>query len=146
QGGTFTTFITRLDATAPTNPFNPDTNSFPGFNSMRLAWTANHPTDPRHFYPGLAESWDWHEDYTELVVELNPEATWSDGEPVTSDVVFVSANSSHTRAPRAHILQPAAAGSASDAEVIDEHTIQFTQDPEEPTGTFINGILDMTIV
>lgn len=146
QGGTFTTFITRLDATAPTNPFNPDSNSFPGFNSMRLAWTANHPTDPRHFYPGLAENWEWDENFTEVVVELNPEATWSDGEPVTTDDVMISSNIAYTRGSGAHILQPGAAGSVSDAEVIDEHTIQFTQDPEEPTGTFINGILDMTIV
>ncbi|HLS14014.1 MAG TPA: ABC transporter substrate-binding protein [Beutenbergiaceae bacterium] len=146
QGGTFTTFITRLDATAPTNPYNPDGNSFLGFNSMRLAWTANHPTDPRHFYPGLAENWEWNDDFTELVVELNPEAVWSDGEPVTTEDVVVSSNIAYTRGSGAHILQPGAAGSVSDAEVIDEHTIQFNQDPEEPTGTFINGILEMVVV
>lgn len=146
QGGTFTTFISRLDATAPTNPYNPDGNSFLGFNSMRMAWTANHPTDPRHFYPGLAENWEWTDDFTELVVELNPEATWSDGEPVTTEDVVVSSNIAYTRGSGAHILQPGAAGTVSDAEVVDEHTIRFTQDPEEPTGTFINGILDMTIV
>jgi peptide/nickel transport system substrate-binding protein len=146
QGGTYTTIVTRLDATAPPNPFNPDTNSFLGFNSMKLAWTANHPTDPRHFYPGLAESWDWNDDFTELTVRLHPDATWSDGTPVSTDDVLVSSNIAYTRGSGAHILQPGAAGSLSEAEVVDEHTLVFTQDPTEPRGTFINGILDMIIV
>ncbi len=46
-------------------------------------------THPPAFAPDLATSWEWSEDHLVLTFHLNPEATWSDGVPVTSeDVVF----------------------------------------------------------
>ncbi|WP_158542838.1 ABC transporter substrate-binding protein [Phytoactinopolyspora halophila] len=146
RGGVYTTIVTQLDATAPPNPFNPDTNSFLGYNAMRLAWVKNHPTDPSDFYPGLASEWEVSDDNLELTVTLHPEATWSDGTPVTSDDVVLSANIAYTRGSGAFILDPGAAGAASDVEVIDDKTLRFTQDPDNPTGEFVNGIMDMTIV
>ena len=44
---------------------------------------------PPTFAPALAESWSWSEDHLELTLDLDPDARWSDGVPITSrDVVF----------------------------------------------------------
>ena len=44
---------------------------------------------PPSFAPALARSWSWSEDHMQLTVELDPDARWSDGVPITSrDVVF----------------------------------------------------------
>ncbi len=44
---------------------------------------------PPSFAPALAQSWSWSDDHMELTLELDPEARWSDGVPITSrDVVF----------------------------------------------------------
>jgi len=44
---------------------------------------------PPSFAPALAESWSWSEDHLELTLELDPDARWSDGVPITArDVVF----------------------------------------------------------
>jgi peptide/nickel transport system substrate-binding protein len=43
---------------------------------------------PTGYYPQLASSWSWKDHGTELVVNLNPKAKWSNDTPVTSqDVV-----------------------------------------------------------
>lgn len=139
RGDVYTTIIKQLDATAPPNPFNPDGNSFLGYNSMRLAWVKNHPTSPTEFYPGLAEEWEVSDDNLELTVHLHPDATWSDGTPVTAADVVTSSHIAYTRGSGAFILSPGAAGAASDVEVIDDKTVRFTQDPENPTREFVNG-------
>ncbi|WP_166348542.1 ABC transporter substrate-binding protein [Phytoactinopolyspora limicola] len=113
---------------------------------MRLAWVKNHPTSPTEFYPGLASEWEVSDDNLELTVTIHPDATWSDGTPVTAEDVVVSSNIAYTRGSGAFILDPGAAGAASDIEVVDDKTIQFTQDPENPTREFVNGIMNMTIV
>jgi peptide/nickel transport system substrate-binding protein len=146
RGGVYTTIGNQLDATAPPNPFFPQGNSYFGYNSMRLGWVKNHPTNPSEFYPGLASEWEVAPDNSTLTVTIHPDATWSDGTPVTAEDVVVSSNIAYTRGAGAFILSPGAAGTASDVEIIDDKTVQFTQDPENPTSTFINGIMDMVIV
>jgi peptide/nickel transport system substrate-binding protein len=45
--------------------------------------------DGRSLEPGLASSWEYSDDATQLAIELNPEANFSDGSPVTAtDVAF----------------------------------------------------------
>ena len=42
-----------------------------------------------HILPNLAESWDWNDDGTELIINLRKGIKWSDGMPFTAeDVVF----------------------------------------------------------
>lgn len=44
---------------------------------------------PPSFEPSLARSWSWSEDHLVLTIELDPEARWADGVPITAqDVVF----------------------------------------------------------
>jgi peptide/nickel transport system substrate-binding protein len=44
---------------------------------------------PPSFAPALARSWSWSDGGLELVVNLDPDARWSDGTPITArDVVF----------------------------------------------------------
>ncbi|MEP6692541.1 MAG: peptide ABC transporter substrate-binding protein, partial [Gemmatimonadaceae bacterium] len=46
-------------------------------------------TDPAHFAPQLARSWDWARDSLSVVFHLDPAARWHDGPPVrASDVRF----------------------------------------------------------
>jgi peptide/nickel transport system substrate-binding protein len=51
-----------------------------------LRWPMD-PSDP--VQPGLAESWEWNEDGTELTLNFREGLRWSDGEPFTvDDVIF----------------------------------------------------------
>ena len=44
---------------------------------------------PPSFAPALARSWSWSDDHLALTVDLDPDARWSDGAPITSeDVIF----------------------------------------------------------
>lgn len=44
---------------------------------------------PPSFAPSLARSWTWSDNHLELTLELDPDARWSDGVPITArDVVF----------------------------------------------------------
>ena len=44
---------------------------------------------PPSFAPALATGWSWSADHMELTLDLDPDALWSDGVPITSrDVVF----------------------------------------------------------
>ena len=141
-GGTFTVVQDRLDNTAPPNPFAPSGNSFAGYTSMQLAWPKNDLTDPNKFYPALAEDWDIRKNGNELTVHLRPDAKWSDGKPVTAQDVELSVQIAYTRGTGAFALTPGAAGAAREVEVLDDKTIRFTQDPENPANTFVRGVFD----
>ncbi|MBL4682639.1 MAG: hypothetical protein JKY88_18215 [Pseudomonadales bacterium] len=69
------------------------------YTSLSLA--GRHP-DEFEFYPGLAESWAVDEENKTVYVKLNPEASWSDDVPVTSDdfmFMFFFNQSSYIVAP-----------------------------------------------
>ena len=53
--------------------------------AMRLAWRHQDEFD---FVPGLADEWAIGEDGRTIYVRLDPKATWSDGERVTTDDFF----------------------------------------------------------
>lgn len=145
-GGTFTTIIETIDENAPVNPFAAPTNSYPAFNSMTLGYGKNHLTDPNEHFPGLAAEWEVAEDQSEITIHLQPDAKWSDGEDVTADDVVTSAKIAFTRGSGAFILTPGAAGSVSDIEIIDDKTVKFAQTSENPTNTFVRGVLGIIVV
>lgn len=45
-----------------------------------------------NFIPWLAKSWDWSSDKKTLTIHLQPNANWSDGQPITSDDVLFTIN------------------------------------------------------
>jgi peptide/nickel transport system substrate-binding protein len=58
------------------------------YPSLAIEQTDYH-RHPPSFEPSLAESWSWSEDHLVLTIELDPDARWADGVPVTAkDVVF----------------------------------------------------------
>ena len=105
----FTAIQTNIDANAPINPYNQSTNSFQGYNAMKLGWPKNSLTDANAFYPGLAASWTETPDHLKLTIKLQPNAKWSDGKPVTADDVKTSAAMSFSQGGGAFAVAPGAA-------------------------------------
>lgn len=102
SGGTYTTIdgTKQINASAPTNPFNPVGSVFNGYNGMALAWPKNDPTDPNRFYPAIARSWTAAPDGSAVVIHLQPNARWSDGKPLTSEDVRVSIGLAYSQGVR----------------------------------------------
>ena len=58
------------------------------YPSLAIEQTDYH-IHPPSFEPALARSWSWSDDHLVLTLELDPDARWSDGVPITADdVVF----------------------------------------------------------
>ena len=79
---------------------------------------------PPTFAPALAESWSWSEDHLELTLELDPDARWSDGVPITSrDVVF---SWKAQISPELDWLFASAKNDISSVEALDDHRVRVT--------------------
>ncbi|QIG39495.1 ABC transporter substrate-binding protein [Microbacterium sp. 4R-513] len=70
--------------------------------------------------PGIASEWTYNDDNTQLTIALNPEATFSDGEPVTADDVAFSVQTWQDGPNYGAVY-----GGIEGTEVIDDHTIRF---------------------
>ncbi|TKK87596.1 ABC transporter substrate-binding protein [Herbidospora galbida] len=147
EAGVYTTIdgAKQIDATAPINPFNPQGNTFLGYDAMSLAWPKNDPVDPNQFYPGIAQSWTTTPDQSEVVVHLQPNAKWSDGKPVTSQDVKTSIGLAYTQGGTAYAVDPKAAGAAADVIVVDPHTVKVTQGANK-SNTFLRNVLSTVVV
>ncbi|GAA2874647.1 ABC transporter substrate-binding protein [Streptosporangium fragile] len=148
-GGVYTTVDAikpGIDVNAPINPYNPKGNAFRGFNAQWLGWTKNHLTDPNQFYPGVAESWEIAPDQSSITIRLHPDGKWSDGRPITAEDVKFSIGLAYTQGGTAYALDPAAAGAASDIEIVDDRTIKITQAAENPSVTFVRGVMETFVV
>ncbi|MER7499572.1 ABC transporter substrate-binding protein [Nonomuraea pusilla] len=148
-GGLFTTIdVNRpgLDASAPANPYNPKGNSFSAFNAMKIGWVKNHLTDPNQALPGIAASWEIAPDNSSITLHLQPNAKWSDGQPVTAEDVKLSIGIAYTQGSTAFAVTPGAAGAAADVTVVDDKTLKITQDMANPSPKFARGVLDTTVV
>ncbi|GIH25012.1 peptide ABC transporter substrate-binding protein [Acrocarpospora phusangensis] len=135
----------QIDATAPINPFNPQGNTFLGYDAMTLAWPKNDPVDRNRFYPGLAASWSATPDQGEVVIHLQPDAKWSDGKPVTSEDVRTSIGLAYTQGGTAYAVDPKAAGSAADVRVVDAKTLKVTQGASK-SNLFLRNVLSTVVV
>lgn len=84
EGGRFRTFITSFPLTL--RLVGPDSNgSFAGFlRANALGLVSFHP-ETREPIPSLASHWAFADDGRTVYYRLDPEARWSDGEPVTAD-------------------------------------------------------------
>lgn len=73
-------------------PFGPDSNhSFRGkfYDDVELSLVALHP-DTLEVIPGIAEEWAVAPDNQEVFYRINPNARWSDGEPIVADDVLMA--------------------------------------------------------
>ncbi|MFI7441782.1 ABC transporter substrate-binding protein [Nonomuraea indica] len=135
-----------LDASAPANPYNPKGNSFVGYNAMRLGWVKNHLTDPNQALPGVAASWEVAPDNSAITLKLQPNAKWSDGQPVTAEDVRMSIGIAYTQGSTAFSITPGVAGVASEITVVDDKTLKITQNMDNPSPKFARGVLDTTVL
>jgi peptide/nickel transport system substrate-binding protein len=76
---------------SPINPYNPTGNSYDTYNSLQLAYFTYSPTNPDSFWPALAQKWKVSNGGTTVTVWLQPNARWSNGQPVTAQDVLASA-------------------------------------------------------
>ena len=95
------------------------------------------------FVPGLADTWDVEEDGLTYTFQLNPNATWHDGMPVTAeDVVFSfdSVLAEESLSPyRGSILEM-----LDSYEAVDEQTVRFVA--RERFATFIENTVVLVAV
>jgi peptide/nickel transport system substrate-binding protein len=82
--------IGNLYTGAPMNYYNTQGLPFGLMDAMQLGIPKNGVSSPNVAYPGLAKSWKLSKDGRTLTVNLQPNARWSDGKPVTSHDVVVS--------------------------------------------------------
>ncbi len=69
----------------------PDSNgAFRGYllDNVRLPLASAHPDRDFEFFPGIASEWAVDQDSATVYARLDPDARWSDGEPVTADDFF----------------------------------------------------------
>jgi peptide/nickel transport system substrate-binding protein len=79
---------------------------------------------PPSFEPALAESWSWSEDHLALTLNLDRDASWADGVPITSrDVVFTWQVQT---SPEIDWLYGDGKDSIETIEAVDEHTVRVT--------------------
>jgi microcin C transport system substrate-binding protein len=85
KGGTYYELIADFPPTLRVN--GPDSNSsFRGYLSdmVGMMLAHRHPNE-FDYYPGIAEAWAISEADNAVYIKLNPEARWTDGEPITVD-------------------------------------------------------------
>jgi peptide/nickel transport system substrate-binding protein len=126
--------LTSITAGAPMNPFNTTNNTFLGYDVEPLGWTTNNPASPNQMLPALAASWSLSADGGTLTVHLQPGARWSNGQPVTTRDVTVSAAIWFTQST----AQPYNLGAVK---VINSKTVQFTQTAGSHNNQFEPGVL-----
>lgn len=102
--------------------------------------------------PDLAESWEVSEDATTYTFKLNPNAVWSDGEPVTADDVLYTIAWANQNGPTAYkylsvsAFQNVVGGEEvlgtkdipSGVKKIDDHTVEITL--KAPDSTFLRRL------
>lgn len=95
KGGTFYFFIDDFPRTLRT--IGPDSNgSFRPYilDDTVMYFGRRHPNDTSigpygfRYYPGIAEAWAVDREGRRVFARIDPEARWSDGEPITVDDVF----------------------------------------------------------
>ena len=108
-GGVFTSIDAnnKITAGAPMNPYNAAPNMFLGYNWMQLGFSKNNPADPNDLLPGLAASWTASD--AGLTIQLQPNAKWSDGTPVTAADIKTSLAIAYTQGTAGPVASAAAA-------------------------------------
>ncbi|MCY0879050.1 MAG: ABC transporter substrate-binding protein [Firmicutes bacterium] len=124
---------------APYNPFNTNGNTWDGYDQWQLAFYTNSLTNPNSFIPGLAKSWTVNANQTKVVVTLQPNARWSNGQPVTANDVVTSMAIAFTQGN-------AQAFDLGTVKALNNHQVEFEQLPGDHYNLFLNQLLQQTIV
>jgi peptide/nickel transport system substrate-binding protein len=126
--------LTSITVGAPMNPFNATSNTFLGYDVEPLGWTTNNPASPNQMLPALAASWSLSAGGGTLTVHLQPGARWSNGQPVTTRDVTVSAAIWFTQST----AQPY---NLAAVKVINSRTVQFIETAGSHNNQFEPGVL-----
>lgn len=124
---------------APINPFNPNGNTFNTYDKRQLAYFTNSASNPNAFWPALAQRWQLTNGGQSLTVWLQPNAKWSNGEPVTAQDVKTSAAIWFTQGT----AQTFDLGSVK---VLGSKEVQFNELPRDHLALFLHRLLPQIVV
>ncbi|MFZ2471018.1 MAG: ABC transporter substrate-binding protein [Methanothrix sp.] len=112
----------------------------PGIYKMNLIFDSLIEKDDQGLVPWLAESWEISPDAKEYTFHLRSDVKWQDGEDFTAnDVKFTIEYEKEHSPASAYDLS-----SASEIDVIDDHTIKFTL--TQPIAPFLDEISSVRII
>ncbi len=110
-------------------------NDLNGFATLGLARIAS---DRSTYYPDIAESWEWADDFTSITFHLRPGMKWSDGEPFTAHDIEFWYNEVIRSDLRDAPLGVGGMNSVADTiTAVDDFTLHF--DFEQPSPLFLFG-------
>jgi ABC-type transport system substrate-binding protein len=95
------------------------------------------------YQPALARSWRIQLQATELIIELDPDARWHDGRPVTSVDVQFTLDTVRNPDRRIDHLRPYLA-SVETVELVNPRTVRVRL--RQPDGWFLRGLAEIPIV
>lgn len=100
----------------------------------------------REIHPWLAESWDVSEDATEYVFRLREDVTFSDGTPLTADVVAANFDHFGLGDEELGLASQEFVSNYVSSEVLDEHTVAFHFDAPVPGFLQATSVVGAAIV
>lgn len=110
-------------------------------DEVAMTYALRHPNEEGHF-PGVAKEWAIDRDTATVYVRINPDARWSDGEPITTeDTLFAMYFylSEHTGAPFSkHYIET----KVKNLTVFDDYTFSMTISERKPD--FPSYVLEIT--
>ncbi len=102
--------------------------------------------ETREIHPWLAESWDVSEDATEYVFHLRDDVTFSDGTPLTAEVVAANFDHFGLGDEELGLAAQEFVSNYERSEVVDEHTVAFHFDAPVPGFLQATSVVGAAIV
>ena len=130
KGGTMRFVGTAASTTFDSvNPFILKGNAAQGLARLYDTLLVGSADEPASAYGLVAQTIEYPEDRAWVIFEMNPEATFSDGEPIqASDVVF----SHRILVEQGHPVYKIQYQDIATVEALGPHTVKFTFDPDAP--------------
>jgi peptide/nickel transport system substrate-binding protein len=124
---------------SPINPFNPTGNSYDTYDSLQMAYYTYSPTNVNSFWPALAQKWQASNGGSTVTVWIQPNAKWSNGQPVTAQDFVTSAAVWFTQGDAQYY-------DLGSVKVINSKEVQFSEIPGKHYMLFEHYLMQQTIV
>lgn len=123
---------------APINWYNNQPLQWELMDTMELGIVKIGTSSPTAFFPGLAKSWKIQNHDRQVTVSIQPKARWSDGKPVTSRDLIVSAEIGIVRGTAQGFF-------LGSVKAINSKTVVYKMLPSAKFNLFARGVLEQDI-